>query len=77
MRIFRLQTQAVLVLSLMGLLGGLFSGCAPVHETSTAMPELGAPPPEKIDPGENPGSLFQPSQADYLFADNQIGRAHV
>ena len=74
MRIFRLQTQAVLVLSLMGLLGGLFSGCAPVHETSTAMPELGAPPPEKIDPGENPGSLFQPSQADYLFADNRATR---
>jgi len=74
MRIFRLQTQAVLVLSLIGLFGGLFSGCAPVHETSTAMPDLGAPPPKKIDPAGNPGSLFQPSQADYLFADNRATR---
>ncbi len=74
MRIFRLQLKSVLVLSLMGLFGGLFSACAPVHETSTAMPELGAPPPEKIDPAGNPGSLFKPSQADYLFADNRATR---
>lgn len=52
----------------------LMSGCAPVHEKSTAIPDLGPPSPEKIDPVANPGSLFQPDRADYLFADNRATR---
>jgi flagellar L-ring protein precursor FlgH len=74
MKAMRLVHKAMVSLALICMLVGLFSGCAPVHEKSSAMPELAPPPPEKIDPVANPGSLFQPDRADYLFADNRATR---
>jgi len=74
MKAIRRIHKAMAVLALMCLPGVLFSGCAPVHEKSSAMPELAPPPSERIDPVSNPGSLFQPDRADYLFADNRATR---
>ncbi|WP_147821893.1 flagellar basal body L-ring protein FlgH [Salidesulfovibrio onnuriiensis] len=51
----------------------LLAGCAPRQEP-TPMPVLTEPQILEEDPAENPGSLFQESQAEYLFEDNRARR---
>lgn len=55
-------------------LAAAFSGCAPARKASTPMPSLTPPGPQPIEKVDNPGSLFQPQRAEYLFADNRATR---
>jgi len=50
--------------------------CAPASKQSTPMPAFTPPPSEHIveEEVENPGSLFDPDQANYLFTDNRAKR---
>ncbi|MBT8763786.1 flagellar basal body L-ring protein FlgH [Desulfohalobiaceae bacterium Ax17] len=50
--------------------------CAPASKQSTPMPAFTPPPPEHVvdQKVENPGSLFDPNQASYLFTDNRARR---
>ena len=55
------------------LAGMLLSGCATSQKH--ALPEpVYTTADESIPPEENPGSLFNPEQADYLFADSRARR---
>ncbi len=52
----------------------LSAGCTPAKQTPTPMPVMTPPvsyEPEKLS---NPGSLFMPSDSDYLFDDNRARR---
>ena len=67
----RFFVQALLYVFLLCLGGSI--GCAPAQKH--ALPEpVYTPANETIPPGENPGSLFDPGQADYLFADSRARR---
>ncbi|WP_462323457.1 flagellar basal body L-ring protein FlgH [Desulfoplanes sp.] len=62
----------VFLLCGLGLLLGSI-GCAPSQKH--ALPEpVYTPAEESLPKGENPGSLFDPGQADYLFADSRARR---
>jgi flagellar L-ring protein precursor FlgH len=52
----------------------LVCACTPASKQSTPMPSLDALPESDIDEKESPGSLYQPSNANYLFADNRANR---
>jgi flagellar L-ring protein precursor FlgH len=51
----------------------LVAGCASRHDPDP-MPLLSEPVVEDIAPQQNPGSLFQPSQAEFLYDDNRARR---
>lgn len=60
--------------SLWGLLGILvLGGCAAKHEP-TPMPILSEPAYEEPEPMDNPGSLFTPNTAEFLYDDNRAHR---
>lgn len=63
--------QGWLLASLILLLAG--TGCAPAQKHALPEPVYTAAN-ESIPPGENPGSLFDPGQAEYLFADSRARR---
>ena len=50
--------------------------CRTADKTTTPMPTLTPPPPapEEVTQQDNPGSLFQESEAEYLFSDNRARR---
>ena len=52
----------------------LACACTPASKQSTPMPSLNTLPEPDIDKKESPGSLYQPSKANYLFADNRASR---
>ena len=60
-------------LTLMGLLA---SGCVTSKNQVETMPTLTPPPAEDMEPmsAGNPGSLFNPGDAQYLFSDNRARR---
>jgi len=65
----------LLFTSLVALIVTGAGGCASLPEhTSSPVPDVGQPTPERIDRSANPGSLYQPRRADYLFADNRATR---
>ena len=49
------------------------AACAPRNEPDP-MPLLSEPVVEDLEPMDNPGSLFQPSQAEFLYDDNRARR---
>lgn len=49
-------------------------GCTPQPKISQPMPVLNPPVEQAPPPQENPGSLYEPSGADYLFTDNRARR---
>ncbi|MFW5837599.1 MAG: flagellar basal body L-ring protein FlgH [Desulfovibrionaceae bacterium] len=49
-------------------------GCMPPSRAQTPTPIMSPPPPPAPDPMDNPGSLYNPDQSDYLFADNRARR---
>jgi flagellar L-ring protein precursor FlgH len=49
-------------------------GCSSVNQPPSYMPPLIPPGPSPISQIENPGSLFQPDEAHYLFEDNRAKR---
>lgn len=51
-------------------LAALLPGCA-AHQEPAAMPELTQPAYEEPEPQENPGSLFTPNSAQFLYDDNR------
>lgn len=59
-------------LLLLGL--ALLAGCAPARTIPAPAPVLTPPPPEAAPADENPGSLFDPAQGEFLFADNRARR---
>jgi flagellar L-ring protein precursor FlgH len=53
----------------------LLCGCSSLpKQSSSPVPDIEPAPPEPIDRQANPGSLYQPSRADYLFEDNRATR---
>lgn len=58
------------------LLGLLATGCVTSKNNVETMPVLTPPPAEDMDPqtAGNPGSLFNPGDAQFLFADNRARR---
>jgi len=71
----RKQARKILILiSLLCLLTVLVWGCASKHKKAAPMPEINPPQEQEISEKENKGSLFQPAQAGYLFADNRANR---
>jgi len=52
----------------------LLAACAPAQRNSAPTPVLTPPQPQALGPAENPGSIFDPAQADFLFADNRARR---
>lgn len=52
----------------------LLAGCTAPPKTPTPIAKLSPPLTEDIPKVNNPGSLFQPAQAEYLFADNRARR---
>ena len=52
------------------------AACAPATKQSTPVTVFTPPPPEIVidREAENPGSLFDPDQASYLFTDNRARR---
>ncbi len=48
----------------------LFSGCAS-QQSPAPMPILSEPAYEEPEPHENPGSLFSPNSAEFLYDDNR------
>ena len=55
------------------LLTGLFASCAATHEP-TPMPLMTEPVVEEPEPQENPGSLFTPNSAEFLYDDSRAHR---
>lgn len=51
----------------------LSMGCAS-HRVPTTMPELTQPQITEPEPLDNPGSLFDPNQAEFLYDDNRANR---
>ena len=69
------MTRTAIVISLAAvLLVGALSGCAPSRKRSVPMPVLTVPPEPEVDQTVNPGSMFQPEGASYLFADTRARR---
>ena len=58
----------------LGLLAVLACSCAPASKQSTPMPSLDTLPEADIEEETSPGSLYQPSRANYLFADSRASR---
>jgi len=50
------------------------AACAPAQQRSAPAPIVTPPPPQAPAPQANPGSLFDPAQADFLFSDNRARR---
>jgi len=49
----------------------LLGGCQTAQQTSAPSPVLTPLEAEAVPPQENPGSLFDPGEANYLFGDNR------
>ncbi|GAB7024182.1 flagellar basal body L-ring protein FlgH [Salidesulfovibrio brasiliensis] len=62
--------QFAIILVALALFAG---GCAPRTEPAP-MPVLTPPVIVEQDPAENPGSLFDPNQAEFLYEDNRARR---
>jgi flagellar L-ring protein precursor FlgH len=52
----------------------LLAGCAPAKTNPAPAPVLTPPPAEAVSADENPGSLYDPAQGEFLFADNRARR---
>ena len=65
-----MKRTPVLVLAALALL----AGCAPAKTNPAPAPVLTPPPAEAAPAGENPGSLYDPGQSEFLFADNRARR---
>jgi flagellar L-ring protein precursor FlgH len=50
------------------------AGCASPEKRTTSQPALTEAPPEPSRIEENPGSIFNPSRADFLYSDNRARR---
>ncbi|SKA72891.1 flagellar basal body L-ring protein FlgH [Desulfobaculum bizertense] len=56
------------------LAAALCAGCTPHQQVSKPMPVLTPPVEQAPPPQDNPGSLYSPGEADYLFSDNRARR---
>jgi flagellar L-ring protein precursor FlgH len=58
------------------LLALALAGCKSSEPSTSAMPSIAPPPSEEMEVSDqdNPGSLFNPGRADYLFSDNRARR---
>ncbi|GAB7078995.1 flagellar basal body L-ring protein FlgH [Megalodesulfovibrio paquesii] len=63
-------------LAFLMLMGLMATGCVTSKNQVESMPTLTPPPAEDMDPqtAGNPGSLFNPGDAQYLFSDNRARR---
>lgn len=52
----------------------LLAGCAPVKTNPAPTPVLTPPPAQAAPADENPGSLYDPGQGEFLFSDNRARR---
>lgn len=52
----------------------LLAGCAPARTNPAPSPVLTPPPAEAVSADENPGSLYDPAQGEFLFSDNRARR---
>ncbi len=52
----------------------LAAGCAPARKSPETMPVVTPPPSVGADPASNPGSLFDPGQAEMYFVDSRARR---
>lgn len=50
------------------------AGCASPEKRTTPQPTLTEAPPEPESIEKNPGSIFNPSRADFLYSDNRARR---
>ncbi len=66
--------KKVFIYILLSLLTSLTLGCATGGKAPPYVPRLTPPAPSPISKIEDPGSLFQPSEARYLFEDNRAKR---
>lgn len=62
------------LLTFLLLASALLVGCAPARTNPAPSPVLTPPPAEAVSQDENPGSLFDPAQGEFLFADNRARR---
>lgn len=56
------------------LASALLAGCAPARTNPAPASVLTPPPAEAVSQDENPGSLYDPAQGEFLFADNRARR---
>lgn len=52
----------------------LLASCAPSTHTPAPVPVMTPPVAEAVPPEENPGSLFDPAEANYLYGETRASR---
>lgn len=52
----------------------LACSCAPANRKTTPVPNLSQPVEAQYEPMDNPGSLFNPANSEFLFSDNRANR---
>jgi flagellar L-ring protein precursor FlgH len=66
--------KRLLILTAIAALAALASGCASPMGELTPMTPMAPPPAASLEGHENPGSVYDPGQADFLFSDRRARR---